>query len=274
MSGGVPPADGEGINYRKPRRPAGLAPGSGAPDPRAAPGPAAGSGGGPAPASVPVGGPEAGAAPVPPPRPAVDGLALRKTGSAGNGGGGGEGAGRSGGGGGGGGRRLVPGLVSRYPLGLQLPGVYADDDFVQRFTAGLDEVIAPVPGTLDNLPAYLDPALAPADFTALLAAWVGADGGRREEVAGAVRGHAVRGTRDGLAEEILLAFGVRPEIEESGGAVGSTTPGTPLPGSARPHLTVRLRVRDPAAVDTRALTALIARTRPAHLPFTVEVLPG
>ncbi|MFJ4986969.1 phage tail protein [Streptomyces sp. NPDC088732] len=175
----------------------------------------------------------------------------------------------------------MPGLISRYPLGLQLPGVYADDDFVQRFTAGLDEVLAPVPGTLDNLAAYLDPALAPADFTALLAAWVGArpaDGpvgaARRSEISGAVRTHALRGTRAGLAEEIRRAFGVEAEIEESGGATGSVTPGTPLPGSPEPRLSVRVRVPDPDTFDTRALTALVARSRPAHLPFTVEVVPG
>ncbi|HEY5835595.1 phage tail protein [Streptomyces sp.] len=188
---------------------------------------------------------------------------------------GGEGAG-AGGGGRTGGRALVPGLVSRYPLGLQLPGVYAEDDFVQRFAAGLDEVLAPALSTLDNLPAYLDPGLAPADFVALLAAWLGAepaaDGAERSAVSGAVRAHAVRGTRAGLADEIRLAFGVVPDITESGGALGSTTPGSPLPGSAVPHLTVRLRVPDPTAFDTRALTALVTRSRPAHLPVTVEVL--
>jgi phage tail-like protein len=169
----------------------------------------------------------------------------------------------------------VPGLVSRYPLGLQLPGVYAEDDFLQRFTAGLDDVLAPVLHTLDNLPAYLDPALAPPDFVALLAAWLGAEqGGGRSAAADAIGAHAIRGTRAGLAAEIRLAFDVDPEITESGAAAGSTTPGTPLPGSPRPHLTVRLRVPDPDAFDTRALTALVSRNRPAHLPFTVEVLAG
>ena len=43
------------------------------------------------------------------------------------------------------------------PIGEQLPALYADDDFAQRFTAGLDTVLAPVFSTLDNLPAYLDP---------------------------------------------------------------------------------------------------------------------
>ncbi|MFJ6935438.1 phage tail protein [Streptomyces sp. NPDC101132] len=168
------------------------------------------------------------------------------------------------------GRRLVPGLVSRYPLGAQLPAVYADDDNAQRITEGLDEVLAPVLAVLDCLPAYLDPRLAPEDFRALLGAWVGAEG---PEVAGAVRGHARRGTAEGLAEGIRRAFGVEPEIQESGAATWSATARTPLPGADRPYLTVRLRVPDPSAFDTAAVTAYIDRNRPVHLPFRVEVVP-
>ncbi|MEV6955709.1 phage tail protein [Streptomyces sp. NPDC051183] len=165
-------------------------------------------------------------------------------------------------------RRLVPGLPSRHPLGAALPAVYAEDDLAQRITESLDEVLAPVLAVLDSLPAYFDPRLAPADFVALLAAWVGAEG----EVRKAVAGHARRGTRAGLAEQVRQAFGTTPEIEESGATVWSATPDTPLPGSGRPHLLVRLRVPDPAAVDTAALTAFVARSRPVHLPFSVEVL--
>lgn len=176
------------------------------------------------------------------------------------------------------GRRAVPGLANRYPLGRQLPAVYAEDAVIQGITAGLDDVLAPVLCTLDNLPAYLDPALAPADFATLLAAWVGADpeaGAGPEAVAGAVGTHAVRGTCAGLAEEVRLAFGVAVEVDDGVRAVASTTPLTPLPAAAPPHLTVRVRTADPAAFDTRALTALVARNRPAHVPFTVEVLgPG
>ncbi|NEC21477.1 phage tail protein, partial [Streptomyces parvus] len=72
-------------------------------------------------------------------------------------------------------RAAVPGLPSRYPIGELLPALYADDDLAQRFTAGLDTVLAPVLSTLDNLPAYVDPALAPADFLPWLASWVGVE---------------------------------------------------------------------------------------------------
>jgi phage tail-like protein len=165
-------------------------------------------------------------------------------------------------------RRIVPGLRTRHPLGDQLPGVYADDDLVQRLTDALDEVLAPVLGVLDSLPAYFDPRLAPDDFLALLAAWVGAEG----EVRGAVPGHATRGTAKGLAEQIRQTFGVTAEIEESGGTVWSATALTPLPGAPQPHLTVRLRVPDAESVDEAAVSALVARNRPVHLPFTLEVV--
>ncbi|MFG2333306.1 phage tail protein [Streptomyces sp. NPDC048604] len=167
-------------------------------------------------------------------------------------------------------RRIVPGLRTRHPLGPQLPGVYADDDFVQRLTEGFDEVLAPVLAVLDSLPAYFDPRLAPDDLLALLAAWVGAEGAVR----GAVRGHASRGTANGLAEQIRQVFGITPEIEESGGTVWSPTARTPLPGTPRPHLTVRLRVPDAGAVDAAAVSAFVARNRPVHVPFTVEVIPA
>lgn len=175
----------------------------------------------------------------------------------------------------GGGRRLLPGLPTRHPLGAQLPAVYAEDAFVQNFTAALDEVLAPVLCTLDNLPAYLDPALAPEDFVALLAAWVGADpeaGAGREAVAGAVAAHAVRGTCAGLAQEIRLAFGVTAEVSDGLTSLASTSALTPLPPAAPPRLTVRVRTADPAALDVRALRALVARNRPAHVPYTVEVV--
>ncbi|WP_265935513.1 phage tail protein [Actinacidiphila bryophytorum] len=176
------------------------------------------------------------------------------------------------------GRRLLPGLPTRHPLGRQLPAVYAADAVVQGITQGLDDVLAPVLCTLDNLPAYLDPALAPADFVALLAAWVGADGeadAGRDAVAGAAGSHAVRGTCAGLAEQIRLAFGVTAEVDDGVPALASTTALTPLPQDTAPHLAVRVRTGDPGALDIRALTALVARNRPAHVPFTVEVLgPG
>ncbi|SCG00768.1 phage tail protein, P2 protein I family [Streptomyces sp. Ncost-T6T-2b] len=122
-------------------------------------------------------------------------------------------------------RAAVPGLPSRYPIGELLPALYADDDLAQRFTAGLDTVLAPVLSTLDNLPAYVDPALAPADFLPWLASWVGVEADpawpvelRRAVVAHAVELHRWRGTRRGLVERLRLVCGVHAEVRDGGGA--------------------------------------------------------
>ncbi|MFC8900640.1 phage tail protein [Streptomyces cinereoruber] len=178
-------------------------------------------------------------------------------------------------------RGTVPGLATPYPLGAALPAVYAEDDFGQRFVSGLDVILAPLFNVLDSLEAYFTPALAPADFVDYLATWVGAElegteslALRRRAVASAVALHRVRGTRQGLAAAVRLAFGVPPEITESGGAAWSARPLGPFPGAPAAGLHVALRVADPAAVDPHRLHAVVAAARPAHLPFTVAVTPS
>ncbi|GAA2339892.1 tail protein [Streptomyces caniferus] len=177
-------------------------------------------------------------------------------------------------------RGTSAGAVSTHPLGAALPAVYADDDFTQRFVAGLDVVLAPLFHVLDCLESYFTPALAPEDFVDWLTTWVGTEldgtespATRRRAVATAVSLHRVRGTRRGLSEAVHLAFGVQPEIAESGGATWSARPLGPFPGSPGPGLRVTLRVADPAATDRHRLHAVVAAARPAHLPFTVEVTP-
>ncbi|MDI2125265.1 phage tail protein [Yinghuangia seranimata] len=167
------------------------------------------------------------------------------------------------------GRRALPGLAVAYPLGGQLPAVYADDDLTQRLTAAFDEVLAPILTTLDNLADYLDPALAPEDFVAMLAAWLGADGPGREPVASAVRLHRSRGTRAGLADAIRVAFGVEAEIEDSGGTAWSARPGAALPGSGVAMVTVRVRAEK--GIDEAALRAVVAANVPAGCGYVVEV---
>ncbi|QWF77824.1 phage tail protein [Amycolatopsis sp. CA-230715] len=169
-------------------------------------------------------------------------------------------------------RASVPGLPSRYPIGEQLPGMYAGDAFAQRFTAGLDEVLAPVLSVLDNLPAYFDPALAPEDFLALLGFWVAADRrADRESVASAVARHRWRGTARGLAERLRSEFGGEVEIADPGGVSWSETAGSPLPEPGAPVLAIRLRVADPAAVRQSEVDSVVAGSCPAHLPFSVEI---
>ena len=172
------------------------------------------------------------------------------------------------------------GLRSPFPLGATLPGIYQDDGFVQELCAGLDEVLAPVVATLDCLPAYLDPETTPVDVLEWLAGWVGLllddvpPERRREVVRRAAELHRWRGTPHGVRASVAAWFGVEPELVESGGSGWSAEGGAPLPGEPVPGLLVRVCVPDAAAVDVGRLDALVAATKPAHVPHRVEVVLG
>ncbi len=176
-------------------------------------------------------------------------------------------------------RGLVAGLPSPHPLGQGLPAVYQDEDaFTMRMTQAFDDLLAPILATLDNLPAYFDPALAPDDFVDWLAEWVAMDidetwgpALRRSAVAGATDLHGRRGTAAGLADHVRLVTGGEVDLVETGGTVWSVDPGSPLPGSARAALLVRVRVADPGSVDSARLDRLVSAVKPAHVPHTIEI---
>jgi phage tail-like protein len=135
-------------------------------------------------------------------------------------------------------RGHVPRLASPHPLGERLPSLYLEDSFVQRLLAALDEVLAPLLGSVDNLDAYLDPGIAPEDFLQWVGGWLGLDldeawplEGRRAAVAAAAALHRVRGTAEGLAAYVRLLTDAEVEIAESGATFYSKTPDAPLPAS-------------------------------------------
>lgn len=174
-------------------------------------------------------------------------------------------------------RGSVPGLSTPYPLGGLLPAILQEDEFAMRWTAGCDDVIAPVVGVLDCIEAYVDPWLTPADFLSWLVGWVGAmvdetwtDERRRTAVADAVGLHRARGTAAGLRAQLELATGGTVELVESGGVSWSTTPSDALAGGA-PQLAIHVTVADPAAVHLGALQSMVDAAKPAHLTHTIEV---
>jgi phage tail-like protein len=178
-------------------------------------------------------------------------------------------------------RGVIPGLASPRPIGAELPSVLQEDDFCQRMMGALDEVLAPVFSSLDCFDSYLDPELAPPDFVDWLAGWVGIDidetwslERRRHLIQDAAVLYRVRGTAAGLAAHVRLYAGVTPEIVETGGCGWSQTPDSPLPGSARPHLTVRLRVDGPGDVRRNTVNRIVAGSRPAHVPYDLELIVG
>lgn len=178
-------------------------------------------------------------------------------------------------------RGMVPDLPSSAPLAPRLPAVLQEDAFLQHFLLGFDESLAPVLATLDGLNSYVDPQLAPEDFLAWLAGWVGMEldetwplARRRQAVMNAAALHRLRGTVRGVAEAVRI--GVRGvdsvTVRDSGGSAYSTTSGAALPGSASPRMVVTVVPRTGGAVDLRRLDAIVAGAKPAHVPHVVEVL--
>jgi phage tail-like protein len=179
-------------------------------------------------------------------------------------------------------RGLVAGLVNPHPLGRGLPGVYQEEDlFTMRLTEAFDEILAPVISTLDNLPAYFDPATTPEDFLTWLSGWVAFDldetwdlGVRRRAVSRAVDLLRRRGTASGLADEVTLVTGGEVEVVENGGTAWSLDPSSPMAGSPSPALVVRIRVDDPSGLDLERLDRVVAAAKPAHVPHRIEVVGG
>jgi phage tail-like protein len=155
--------------------------------------------------------------------------------------------------------------------------MYLDEDFVQRFCDGLDEVLAPIPSALDNFSAILDPELTAPDFLEWLADWVGVEidhtwpiERRRMMVLNAAEIYRRRGTAAGLADLVELFVGVRPTINEGGGAAASQTPRGQLPGNARAPIVVRLAMPQPSPTVLSRLQRLVNANKPAHLAHRIE----
>lgn len=176
-------------------------------------------------------------------------------------------------------RGLIEGLETPHPIGMELPGLFHDDDFSQRFTAALDEVLAPIYLTLDAIEAYVDPWLAPADFLTWLSEWMGIpieedlpEHQQRMLVASAATLYGWAGTARGIADLVEAYTGVRPEVTDSGGSSWSATPGGDIPGTDEFAVNVRVRSDDPASIDTTRLERLLRGFVPAAVVTTVEVV--
>ncbi len=176
-------------------------------------------------------------------------------------------------------RGTLPGLASPFPIGEQLPGLYRDDEFAQRFTGAFDEVLAGAVQVLDCFPAYVDPALAPADFLEWIGSWVGATPDetwplerRRAFVASATELFRMRGTAAGLAAHVAIFTGGEVEVAEPGAVGWSREAGAAVPTGTSPDLFIRVRVKDPASVSAAQLEALIRASKPAHVAHRVEIV--
>lgn len=161
---------------------------------------------------------------------------------------------------------LTNGLLSPLPLVETMPGVYRADPMTQALCEVFDCLLAPVFAALDGFAAYLDPATTPEGMLDWLAAWIGLsfDGHvdaqrKRELVMSGVALLPWRGTTRSIRAAVNSVFDQEVEIVEPGA------------GDA-PILLVRLITDTPDRVDLDRLDAIVAATKPAHLPHRVDIV--
>ena len=144
-------------------------------------------------------------------------------------------------------RQGLPGLTSSRPVVEVLPAVLRTDDMTASFVDGLDEVLAPVLLTLDNLNAYIDPETAPLDFVSWLAAWFGVEldplwdeTRSRRTIDRIAKLQQRRGTAHALGELVEALTGGEVEVDDGGGVWTTFDPGAAPQGESRTevHITV------------------------------------
>ena len=175
-------------------------------------------------------------------------------------------------------RGLVKKLELPRPLIETLPGIYQEDPLARTLTSVFDDAFAPILSTIDNIAAYLDPALTPDDFLDWLAGWVGIlpdetwpAERRRAIIALAMQLYHRRGTKAGLEMHLRLLGALDVAVTDSGGATWSATPGSKAPGNS--SYTVKVKVNPPkkGKLDKARIEALVASAKPAHVAHEVSL---
>jgi phage tail-like protein len=171
-------------------------------------------------------------------------------------------------------------------LGSMLPAIYQQlDPTAVAFTEALDEVLAPLWLTIDNVESYFDPLTAPLDFVAMLADWASlaiddnwTEDETRRLVAHAVELYRWAGTPWGIASMVAAYTGVYPQVVDSGATIANVNPMTAPPGEDIPA--VRVVVALPAAMMIEAsgyadrLQRLVLSVVPAHVAVRIDVEMG
>ena len=174
-------------------------------------------------------------------------------------------------------RRSVPALASPHPLGELLPGLYLDDDLVQRWTAGPRRGARPGVPDIGQPRCILRCPHRPRRLRRLARGM----GGRRTRRALArvalPRGRRCRDNRPRTQRDRPCADRTRQALLRCRGAGRGERrhglvqdPDTPPPGAADPHLTVTLPAADLEAIGHAQLVRAIDQVRPAHLPVQVR----
>jgi phage tail-like protein len=147
-----------------------------------------------------------------------------------------------------------------------LPTLYADDPFLGQFLNIFDSIWLPLERQINQLFAYFDPRLAPAEFLPWLSAWVDLaldenwpEARRRALIHDAAALYRRRGTAGALRDYLRTYLGVEPQIIEDG------PDGNPF------HFTVLFHVADVTAIDQDRIKRIIEEEKPAHTTYTLKV---
>jgi phage tail-like protein len=150
-----------------------------------------------------------------------------------------------------------------------LPGIYADDLFLDGFLRLFDATWQPIERQIGQLHRYFDPRLTPSDLLPWLGTWVDLvldenwpEPRRRALIYKAADLYRRRGTAGALRDYLAIYTGVQPEIIEDGDDQNPY------------HFTVRLRVADAAAVDEERIRRIIDEEKPAHTIYTLQLEKG
>jgi len=176
-------------------------------------------------------------------------------------------------------RAAMPGLTSPFPLRNQVPAMLMDDPFVCGLLDGLDQVIAPVISVLDCYDAYLDPRLAPADFTRYLGSWLLAslddpwdEAAVRRDVADAYERACSAGTTAGLYRRLIPHLVKSVSIRDTGSTTASETPSDPAEWGDAPPPVVRVVIvpHEDRPADLGQIERIVRDALPAHVSLDLS----
>jgi len=147
-----------------------------------------------------------------------------------------------------------------------LPNAYADDAFMGRFLRIFETVWAPLDRQIDQIYAYFDPQLTPAEFLPWLGTWVDLvldenwpEERRRDLIQNAADLYRRRGTAGALRDYLAIYLGVTPQIVEDG------PQGNPY------HFTVLIKLESPDSLDQERVRRIIEEEKPAHTVYTLTL---
>jgi phage tail-like protein len=149
-----------------------------------------------------------------------------------------------------------------------LPGIYREDEFLGRYLAPFEQLIADLEAQIDGIATLFDPRTTREDFLPWLSSWMAftlrADLSitkRRAFLAQVVSLYRRRGTRANLQELLRIFTSGEPTVEES---------------SIANHFKVTIRLqRDTPEGQLRQSSiarALIELEKPAHTTYELELL--